>query len=194
MEYVIDKYKKQTDLFFLHANDSVLEFYPRFGFRSIKENLFIVGSDIPASNFSSRKLDIYNDHDYYLILESLKKRHPLTEVFGGSDYGFITMWHILNLYQKDLYYLDKDEVIIIKKEKDNVLHLLDIIFNKPFDTQLLLPEIIESDSIKLIKYYFPPDKLRYTYDKTVKEDTGLFVLGNLELGNMPFRFPKTAIT
>ena len=42
--------------------------------------------------------------------------------------------------------------------------------------------------------YIPPDQLSYNYDKILKEDTGLFILGDMEVGNNPFRFPETAVT
>ncbi|MBP3887253.1 MAG: GNAT family N-acetyltransferase, partial [Cellulosilyticum sp.] len=37
MEYVIQKYKNENDAIILFGNDSVVEFYPKFGFKSTKE-------------------------------------------------------------------------------------------------------------------------------------------------------------
>ncbi|MDO9577462.1 MAG: hypothetical protein Q7J16_06215 [Candidatus Cloacimonadales bacterium] len=70
--------------------------------------------------------------------------------------------------------------------------MLDVIFAHPFDLQVA--KIIESDSIKEIKYYFPPDQLKYDFETILKDDTGLFVRGEFDLGNEPFRLPETAVT
>lgn len=194
INYVIKKYIGKIDFFFLHANETVLEFYPKFGFRSVKENVFVTELSIPESKYSARKLNIEVDSDYLLLQDLINNRQILTKIFGAEDYGFITMWHVLNLYQDNLYYLEKENIIVIKKEKNDTLYVLDVISCKPFDFQSALPKIIESDSIKYIKYYFPPDQLSYNYDKILKEDTGLFILGDMEVGNNPFRFPETAVT
>ena len=194
MNYVVNEYKDDIDFFFLHANETVLQFYPKFGFRSIDENLFIAEASIPKANYSARKLNIEVERDYLLLQDFIKNRHILTNIFGAVDYDSITMWHVLNLYQENLYYLENENVIIIKEEKDNALHIIDVLFTKPFDFQLVLPKIIESDSSSLIKYYFPPDHVYFNYDKTLKDKTGLFVLGKFELGNIAFRYPETAVT
>ena len=76
------------------------------------------------------------------------------------------MWHILNLYSNDLYYIEEEDVLIIQQEKNDTLHILDVINRKSFDLVSVLPRIIESDSIKSIEFYFPPDQLNYHYDKT----------------------------
>lgn len=194
MNYVIHKYNDEVDLFFLFANTTVLEFYTKFGFRCVQEFIFIRDMDIPKPNYSVSKLNIKNNEDYRLLCDQLKNRQALTKIFGAENYGFITMWHILNVYENDIYYLEQDDIIIIKQEKDNTLHIIDVLYRKTIDLVSVIPKIIESDSIKLIKFYFPPDQLNYRYDKTKKINTGLFILGDLDLTDIPFRFPITAIT
>jgi len=194
LNYIINKYKSKIDFFFLYANETVLDFYPKFGFRSVKEYKFVNESVLPEPNYSARKLNIKVDSDYLLIKDLISNRQILTKRFGAEDYGFITMWHVLNLYPDNLYYLDKENIVIIKKENKNTLHILDVIFCTAFDFQSALPKIIESNSIKFINYNFPPDQLNYSYNKILSVDTELFILGNVEFGNNPFRFPLTAIT
>jgi len=163
-------------------------------FRSVCENLFICESGIPESKYSARKLNVEDDRDYLLLQDLINHRQMLTKILVAENYGFITMWHVLNLYRENLYYLEEDNVIVIKSEKENTLSVLDVIFSNSFEFKSILPKIIESDFIKYIKYYFPPDQLKFYYDKIIEEDTGLFILGDFELGNDPFRFPETAVT
>ena len=194
MNYIISKYKNGIDLFFLFANETVLDFYPKFGFRYVQEYIFIKETEIPEQNNSSGKINIKNVKDYILLQELLKIRQPLTKILGAENYDFITMWHILNLYPNNLYYIEEEDVIIIKQEKNDTLHILDVIYHAPFDLESVIPKIVGSDTIKSIKFYFSPDQLHYRYDKFEKLDTGLFILGNLDLPEIPFRFPLTAIT
>ena len=97
MDHVVKTYQADTDLIFLFANDSVMEFYPKFGFEYKMEQQFNDDSQIPVSDFAARKLDLTDSDDYHLLTNLIAKRQILTKRFGASGYGFITMWHILNL-------------------------------------------------------------------------------------------------
>jgi len=194
MEHILDRYKEKVDFFFLYANDSVLNFYPKFGFRNVKENIFIFESIPLREKFGVRKLNITKSEDYSLLLDLLHNRKPVTKIFGAENYAFITMWHILNLYREDMFYLEEENAIVVKKESGDTLNILEIFFAELFDLEKALPKLIESDSIKQIKFYFPPDQLSFQFQKRVEEDTGLFILGDVDLVNKHFRFPTTAIT
>ena len=194
MDYVLKKYESEVDLFFLFANEYVLEFYPKFGFKPIPEKIFQLESDIPKGKFSARKLNLSNFDDYNLLQVLIKERQHLTEVFGAENYGAITMWHIFNSYKNSLYYLSDEDALIIKKEKKNEMHIREIIYRKPFDILPALSKIIESETISRIYYYFPPDKLSYPYDTAVGYKSHLFIKSKIELSGDLIKFPETAKT
>jgi hypothetical protein len=194
MNFVIEKYMNYVDFFFLYSNESTIEFYRKFGFREIKENIFLAKSNIIKSKSAARKLDISLDTDYLLLQNILNNRWALTRIFGAEKYAFITMWHILNLYRDKLYYLEKERIVVIKEEENNTLCIIDVLFSESIELQSLLPKIIVSDSIQCVKYYFPPDIVKFSCDKILQDETGLFILGDIDLGKKPFRFSNTAIT
>jgi Acetyltransferase (GNAT) domain len=194
MDYILKKYKDKVDFIFLFTNESAVKFYPKFGFKYVDQSLFISTSNIPKPEFSARKLNIDVESDYLLLRNLIKNRIALTKIFGAKDYEYITMWHILNLYRNDLYYLKEENVIIIKKEKNDILQIIDVIFTRPFNFQTVLAKLIKSESLKRIEYCFPPDQLDFKCDEVLGDDTGLFVLGELDLDNKAFRLPETAVT
>lgn len=195
MEYVLNKFQSSTDIFLLFANDSVLNFYPKFGFENYSESIFISNTNIPKPQIGSRKLNINDSSDFTLIKKLLKSRLPLTRIFGATDYDFITFWHILNMYSNNLFYLEEDEVIVIKTEDNNRVHIWDVIFMKPLNLSSVIPKIIENHDLRSIRYYFPPDQLEFDYDE-IEEDTDspFFIRGNFDLQNSNFKFPVTAQT
>ena len=194
MDHVLKKYESEVDLFFLFANEHVLGFYPKFGFKPIPEKIFLFESDIPKGEFSSRKLNLSNFDDYNLLQVLIKERQHITEVFGAENHSAITMWHIFNSYKNSLYYLSGEDSVIIKKEKKNEMHIRDIIYRKPFDVLPALSKIIESETISRIYYYFPPDKLSYPYDIAVDYKSHLFIKSKIELSSDLIKFPETAKT
>lgn len=194
MNHILEVYKEKVDFFFLYANDSVLNFYPKFGFKNVKENIFISEVERTNQKYCARKLDLTSSDDYSLLINLTKNRLPITKLFGAENYGFITMWHILNIYRDNLYFLEEENAVIIKEEKNDTLHICEVIHTIQFDLQSALSKIVESDFIKTVQLYFPPDQLKYEYSKVIEEDTKLFMLGNVDLREKTFRFPTTAVT
>ena len=195
MEYVIDKYKDSTDIFFLFANDSVLNFYPKFGFKKYDEFIYESVTDIPGSNYSARKLNINSKTDFLLIQNLLENRILLTKSFGASDYAFITFWHILYVFSDNLFYIEDENIIFIITENRDQIFIWDVIYTKPVEMISILPKVIKNDRIKSISYYFPPDRLNFKYDKIkIYNESPLFIRGDFKIIGKHFKFPITAQT
>lgn len=195
MEYVLKKYEKDADLFFLFANDSVLNFYPKFGFTQINDSLYERTTNIPDSDYSCKQLSIYNKSDFELIKKLLNNRIDLTKIFGATDYEFITVWHLINSFPQNIYYLENEEIIVLYTVKNNVLNIWDIIYSQSFDFQNILPKIIPNNKIKSILFHFPPDQINYKYDKIIEnKGSYLFIKGRFPVSGKPFKFPVTAET
>jgi hypothetical protein len=194
MEYVIEKYQLINDIMFLFANESVLDFYPKFDFKQYPEVLFI-STSIPESNYNAKKLNLQNKADVELIHNFLSFRQDVTRIFSALDYEFITQWHLINIFSDNLHYLNDEEIIFVISKEKKELHIWDIICKHPFDIETVLSKIIQSQDTESIIYHFPPDQLGYKYDEiTTDNDSFLFVRGNFDLKTKHFKFPVTAQT
>ena len=194
MNYVLDKYKTWADVHFLFGNNNVLNFYPLFGFKLYNEVVFRNLTELPKENYSARKLNLTNADDYQLIKDKIEKRKPITKLFGAEDYGFITHWHLWNIFPKDIYYLNEEDLIIIATVENNELHLWDIIFGKDFNLSSAVSKIIK-EKVTAVNYYFTPDIIKFNYDEIGQIDNSpLFIRENLELKEKYFKFPVTAQT
>ncbi|MFW9842891.1 MAG: GNAT family N-acetyltransferase, partial [Candidatus Thorarchaeota archaeon] len=195
MEHVLEKYCDSADLCFLFANDTVLEFYPRFAFRRCDEVRFLSESTHPKSLCPSRRLNIHDTSDVALVADLLRRRLPITQRFGAVDYDHITWWHILNIYPDNLYYVEEEEVLFIITERAGTLHIHDVIHAAPTNLISVLPEIIPRKELHGVVYEFPPDELRYAYDRTETcSGSPLFIRGHFPLRHGTFKFPVTAQT
>jgi GNAT superfamily N-acetyltransferase len=194
IDFVIELYNDKTDLMFLYGNDSVMDFYPKFGFRNFAEKIFSVDHPPVKQNFSAKKMNIFDQKDFDLLLKLIDTRKSLTNIFGAENYGFITMWHILNHHAENLFYLPEEDTIFIKTENENVLHIWEVIFQNQFDLHSAIPKIIGPNGVESIRFYFPPDQINFTYDKVITDNGGLFIRGKINLENKLFRFPETART
>jgi len=194
MEYVIDKYESSSEIMFLFANESVLDFYPKFDFKPYSEVLFI-STDVPLSKHSAKKLNLQNQTDVKLIHHLLSFRQDVTRIFGALDYEFITHWHLINIFSDNLHYLSEEEVLFVISKEKNELHIWDIIYKEPFDMEKALSRIVQKKDTESIIYHFPPDQLRYTYDDIIPDNNSyLFVRGNFDPKTKNLKFPVTAQT
>jgi len=195
MEYILDKYEQTTDLFFLYANETVLDFYPKFGFQRAMESIYKLESTIPKPEYFARKLNINNNDELNIIKKVLDNRLPITTIFGAKNHSFITMWHLIYMFSGDIYYLEDENIIFIQTIKQNQMHIWDIIFMEPLDLKVILPKVVPHGNIDSILYFFPPDELNFKYDEIVTDqDSKFFVKGNFPLKGKQFKFPTTAQT
>ena len=85
MEHVIEKYSNETDIFLLFANETVLEFYPKFGFKRFEEKVFIFRIKYSCSlKPAARKLNIQNESDFLLLQDLINNRVEITKIFGAK--------------------------------------------------------------------------------------------------------------
>jgi hypothetical protein len=195
MDYVLNTFKNNIDFYYLFANDTVTEFYPKFGFKKVEEVIFQRTNNIPLPNCKAIKLNLTISSNKKLVAELINKRVPVSELFSAYDYGFITWWYILNFHSNDLYYLPNDNIIFIAAENNNELHIYDVIFEHPFNFEIALPKMLKHNELRAINYYFSPDVLDYKFDKTIRsDDSPLFIRGNFNLEQKQFKYPYTAQT
>jgi GNAT superfamily N-acetyltransferase len=194
MEHVIRKYERESDIFFLFANETVLDFYPKFGFKRSYESIYRYFVQKGNSGKHLNKLDLAKKGDRYLIDHMLKTRSPLTRLFGAEDYGSITWWHLINVYGKDIYYWEDKDLLIIMYAVENTLKLIDLISTVPQAPEPLINEIAGFGNTSSLLFHFPPAIIPFPYDKMEPdEEPMLFVRGNFNPAP-GFKFPVTAQT
>ncbi len=195
MEHVLEKYGEIADLFFLYADEDVLDFYPKFGFRRCDGTIFEAESNLPIPAYSARKLSLDKPSDLELMRDMIDRRLDLTRLFGARDYGHITFWHLINVFPDRVHYVEEDDAILISSEKDGVVNVWEVIHTNPVDLLSVLPKAIASDRITRIRYHLPPDQLGFNFDRMLPDsDMPLFVRGKFPMDDVDFKFPLTAHT
>lgn len=183
------------DLVFLFANDSVLEFYPRFGFRRVIEHIH--GVDIalaPAGDRRLRRLSLHSPDDRALLQRLAARSLPVTGEFGARDYGGVLLWYWVNFHQDHFYFDDRDEAIIVAVEHPGWLELCDVVAATHLDLPTVLPALIDRP-VSRIEFGFTPE-ICWPEALVIREytDSPLFVLGRHALPAIPFKYPVLAQT
>lgn len=177
MNEVFKDWEEKVDLIYLYANDTVLDFYPKFGFKKKEETLFqIDGQDINQKITSIRKLNLDNNEEFELLDRLCKGRVPVSNKLGVINDLWPLKVYCTYMFRNSLYYLANEDIIIVMDKKDDTINLFDIISKNSFILDDIL-EKITSGGEKKINIDFVPELRKYSTEKKVKidEDDTLFI-------------------
>lgn len=158
MNDIIDKYEKQYDFIYLFANETVLDFYPKFGFSRVQESRYFLNTDglQKKTNRTIRKLNVENINDLSLLKLYAKERIPLSSVLDVKDNENLLMFYFLIAFPNSIYFIEDKDVIVLFEKEDEELHLFDVVSRSEIDVIEVLSYITTSD-IKRIIFHFIPD-------------------------------------
>ncbi|RUT45454.1 GNAT family N-acetyltransferase [Paenibacillus anaericanus] len=197
MNHIIKKYEQEFDIIYLFANESVLDFYPRFGFGTVQESSFSLNkSDLKAqtaTTHSIRMLDTDNTVDFRMMEQFAVERTPVSSIMGVKNNEHLLMFYFILAFNDAIYYIEDVDTIVIFKQDDKHLHIFDIISKQKVDYDIILNSIVSADT-EIIHFYFTPD-----YDNenlqtefiTESDDT-LFVRPTCDGGTKHFLIPLTS--
>jgi len=193
MNNIIDKYEKQYDFIYLFANETVLDFYPKFGFSRVQESRYFINADglQKKSNMTNRKLNVENIKDVSLLKLYAKERIPLSSVLDVKDNESLLMFYFLIAFPNSIYFIEDKNVIVLFEKEDEELHLFDVVSRSEIDVIEVLSYITTSD-IKRIIFHFIPDCQNLESEVIETEDDVLFIRPMIEFGTERPLFPLTS--
>lgn len=195
MKHIIEKYENDYDIIYLFANDSVLNFYPKFGFKKTEEYFYeLDAAQINKKQNRIRKLNKENEEDYNIILRLAENRQPVSKKLGIYNDIWPLLVYCLYEYSNDLYYLEDEDIILIAEREENRLHIYDVLSLEPFNLDDIIEKVVlESD--KIIEIHFVPELMKYNVFKGYKqrENDTLFVRSTEDLPE-EILFPMTSHT
>ena len=194
MEIVLEKFETTGELIFLFANESVMDFYPKFGFEPINEYVFETNVSSMKPAFKATQLNIHSKKDFELITKLAGNRLPVTRVFGAENYEHILLWHLIYICSECIWYLPDEELIVIAEMEGNTLNLYDILSATPYSFEAILSKILPK-KLERVVTYFTPELLDMDFRVFEKyEESPLFVKGEFPLKGQKFKFPALAQT
>jgi len=188
MEYALPLLRERSDFIFLFANDTVLGFYPRFGFRRIPE----VRYQVPVSPCSARRPGaepVLFSQNRGELLAAVKRRVPASRAFAPVE----DIWPMdVCLADASILRLPEGPFVLWEKE-GSVFTVQDIISVKPFDLTDVIP-YLDLSGCDTLRFHFLPEGLAYRREEVWEDDDALFVLGPREALPRDFAFPATSHT
>lgn len=189
MEAILNDYVI-CDGIFLFANDSVLDFYPKFGFRKVQEYRFF--SDIgPDSDSRAGLVSMKTKQDWLSFLKEKSQRFSNGILQLNTD-GLL-MFYLTQFMQNNVYYIEALDAYVIAEEDNDTLILYDVF--SPISVDMTVVCNSFGSSIKKVKFAFVPKETEMlTKYKHKENNTTFFVRGDDLVQDMEslFSFPEIA--
>ncbi|MDI9215389.1 MULTISPECIES: GNAT family N-acetyltransferase [Clostridium] len=188
---IFKDYKNKVDYIYLFANNSVLDFYTKFGFNRKNETEYKISmNDIRNRNSrkinykkmgyknvaSVRRLNLSLPTDKIIMERLCKDRYPVSNKFGIIKDEWPLKVYCNYIFNNNLYYFQDDDIVVILERKNDEVIIYDIISKNPIDIDNILIRVIESDD-KNIKINFIPEsnKFKVITRDVIDDDNALFI-------------------
>ncbi|WP_026498870.1 GNAT family N-acetyltransferase [Butyrivibrio sp. WCD2001] len=189
MEEVMKDYEEKVDGIYLFANDSVLNFYPRFGFHEAKEYQYSKEVSIIGEN-KAKMIALNGKDDFDKAVRILDTRSQNAELYMIGNTG-LYMFYLSQFMTENLFYIEDCDSYAVAELEDDTLILHTIIGEGSVD------EVITSFGSqvkKVVLCFTPKDVSGFEKSELHEEDTTFFVKGKFFEENRDQEYMLQAIT
>lgn len=189
MQHIMDEYEAQCDFMFLFANETVLDFYPKFGFTRINESEFSLDLEknpIEVRDTKLKQLTIENDSA--LLEKFAQNRFINSNILDVENNANLLMFYFIIPFKEAIFYIEDLETIVLMEEEEGTLHIFDIIAVDAPNMEAILASVVKTTTKKVI-CYFTMENMPATTKPNA--DDALFVFSKKPLLMGDFMFPLT---
>ena len=191
MEEIEKDFETEVDGIYLFANDSVLDFYPKFGFRKAVEWQYSKKISAWGEELVQR-VPMENSEDWKVLIKAIEESVPQGK-FELTDNSDLIMFYVSKFMQDNVYYLSEKRAYVIAEPQGDELILYNIFAPERVDSEIGAKAF--GNKIQKLSLCFAPwENSGYEKELLRKEDNTFFVKGELfaEFEREQLRFPDLA--
>ncbi len=194
MNWVISELDESDQPIILFANNSVLDFYPRFGFRRIPQRRSLALAALQPANVQAPQCDLSDAENRSRLATLCAAARPTQGRLTARDYYWLALWN-LSCGSASVSWIPEFKAAIATTSKDERLIIHDLFAAQPFDLKPVLPTLI-TQPVAEVEFLFDPENFWPTADHPELDDTEapLFARGVAAAIATAIQFPTLAQT
>lgn len=185
MDAIMADWRGQCDGMYLYANDSVLDFYPRFGFMPARE--YGAKATYAGGPLASRRLDMDDPADVAVLRDAYARGNPFSALDMLDNMGLV-MFHASSWLRDCVYHVPGAGAVVIAAEDDQGLLCYDVYGGEGSSLERILGSLIRGAAREVRFGFARKDAAGGTLLPAEEEDSTLFVLAE---GENPFAEHRT---
>ncbi len=176
MEKVLVDWDDKCDFIYLFANESVLDFYPKFGFSAVEEFEAVRTSLREMTKIPFRQLDISTAEDLKLLDTITKNVHPVADLSILNNTGLIMFYCLgLGVFNDNLFYFEGLNAIVVAEYDELNLIIHDVFAPNSVDMDIIVDSLRGEKTEQVTLRFTPQNKTNYQLENFKDEDLVLFV-------------------
>ncbi len=177
MERILERFRDGCDGVYLFANDSVLDFYPRFGFEKAREYQCVRTLEGGLEN--ARKLDMESAAGRALLWETYAASAPYAKLAFPRNPELL-MFYCGGQLRDCVYYLEEKKAVVVAEYKGDIMLCYGVFCEGGASLDELLRSAAKKETLQ-VQFLFSPWDAREEEIRVYKEeDTTLFLLKGSE--------------
>lgn len=154
MDQVMNEWKNRADFIYLFANDTVLDFYPKFNFETVDEYQHSKTIDAHSSSSSWKKLNMEDQTDVAFLMETVKESVPISQISMRNNASLVMFY--CNSYKKNsIFYIEELNAIAIADFEGDTLYLDDVFSIGPVDINDVIQTMSDERVMRVILRFTP---------------------------------------
>lgn len=194
MEKIIVEWKDKGDLLYLFANNSVLNFYPKFGFTKLNQYQCTKLISKKGKDGFMKKLNMSDECDRALVYNKANVLSLFSKISMRGNAELI-MFYCTLFMSDSIYYIKNYDAVVIANFVEDTIEVLDIFCAEEVSIDEILNFLV-NENTKRVKLYFTPKETDFYIKTPLEGEDTLFVLGKdtMLLEDNRFMFPKLSHT
>lgn len=177
IEKIIVDYEEQVDFIYLFANETVLDFYPKFGFKRVNERTNFI--DISAQMKQSTILKPIDWEKNRKKIEKMARQitRSHTKSYLVED-CYLRLFYYGSVFSEAIFYIEELDCYLSFEIEGSELHLFDILSNQEISLNAMI-QYLPLDNIEKVYCHFDVTGQEGNVVKEIQisDDDVLFVRG-----------------
>lgn len=191
MNEILSDYSEIVDGMYLFANDSVCEFYPKFGFVQSKE--YYHTKKVNNVDESNMRKCVMDNPEAWKQLERVMEQNAFRGNFDMVENNGLIMFYVTQFMNEDVYYHEESDTFVVMEVEERSVFIHNIFsttLNKMDDVLKLLGKEIDSVTLG----FTPLNSEVYEVNELKEDDCTFFIRGEEMkiLEEKKFRIPSLA--
>lgn len=174
MEDVFSEWEGRADGFYLWANNSAVELYPKFGFIGAREYQYQKRSPVQTEK-TMRQIPMEAQQDFERLRKAIEDGRPFGR-FALTGNAGLFLFYVTKFMQKNVYYSEPLDAYAIAEIEGKHLRLQNVFSPRPLSVQEVV-EAFGSEMDQVTLGFTPQEGLDYTKTEIPADDNYLFVKG-----------------
>lgn len=159
MERVMQQYAPTTDLVYLYANDTVVDFYPKYGFTAGAQQQavrtpFVADRQAAGTHFASRRLQMAERAEQLLLAQAVMQSVPFANP-AMRDNPDLVLFYCTSVLQQAVYQLPGLGCYAVAQQQGDTLLLYDIFAPHLVDISAVAQALAQPGTQRLALGFWP---------------------------------------